>query len=240
VVELRRSRKLGPARIGMILGMPASTVHRVLVRYGMNRLRWMDRPTGQVIRRYQKDRPGELIHVDIKKLGRIPQGGGWRARGRGPGVARGSGRAGYGYIHAAIDDHSRLAYAEVLNDEKGATATGFLQRATSWFTEHGITVEAVMTDNGACYRSHLWADTLAANGIQHLRTRPHRPQTNGKIERWFRTLADECAYARIYHSEHQRTTALADWIHTYNHHRNHTAIGGPPISRIHNPAGQHN
>ena len=239
VVELRQSRKLGPARIGLILGMPASTVHRVLVRHGLNQLRWMDRPTGRVIRRYQKDRPGELIHVDIKKLGRIPDGGGWRAWGRGPGVPEGGGRIGYGYIHAAIDDHSRLAYAEVLSDEQAVTATGFLQRATAWFTEHGITVEAVMTDNGACYRSHLWRDTLSANRIKHLRTRPYRPQTNGKIERWFRTLADECAYARIYHSDQERTAALADWIHTYNHHRNHTAINGPPITRVHNPAGQH-
>jgi transposase InsO family protein len=224
----------------MILGMPASTVHRVLVRYGMNRLAWMDRPSGRVIRRYEKARPGELDHVDVKKLGRIPTGGGWRAHGRGPGIARGRGRTGYGYIHAAIDDHSRLVYAEVLTDEKATTAVAFLQRAAIWLSEHGITINTVMTDNGACYRSHLWADTLQANSIRHVRTRPHRPQTNGKIERWFRTLTDECIYTRPYRSEHERTAALDHWLHTYNHHRHHTAIGGPPITRIHNPAGQHN
>ena len=239
MIELRQRQKLGPARIGLILGMPASTVHRVLVRHGLNRLRWMDRPTGRVIRRYEKTRPGELLHVDIKKLGRIPPGGGWRAHGRGPGVPEGRGRAGYGFIHAAVDDHSRLAYAEVLENEKAVTATGFLQRATEWFTRHGITTEAVMTDNGSPYVSHLFRDTLAATGIHHIRTRPRRPQTNGKVERWFLTLTNEWAYVRVYHSETERTAALADWIHIYNHHRNHTAIGGPPITRIHNPAGQH-
>jgi transposase InsO family protein len=223
----------------MILGMPASTVHRVLVRYGLNRLRWMDRPTGRVIRRYEKDHPGELLHVDIKKLGRIPAGGGWRAHGRGPGVPEGGGRAGYGYIHAAIDDHSRLVYAEVLGDERSVTATGFMARATDWFTSHGITTQAVMTDNGSPYVSHLWRDTLAAARIDHIRTRPRRPQTNGKIERWFRTATDEWAYVRPYTSENERITQLDTWLHTYNHHRNHTAIGGPPISRVHNPARQH-
>jgi transposase InsO family protein len=249
VVELRRVRKLGPARIGLILGMPASTVHRVLVRHGLNRLRWMDRPTGRVIRRYEKDRPGELVHIDIKKLGRIPDGGGWKALGRAEGKRNsrhyrhrkgGTRRStlGYGYIHAAVDDHTRLAYVETLPNEQAATATGFLQRAAAWFAEHGIQIETVMTDNGSAYVSRLWADTLAANGIKHIRTRPRRPQTNGKVERFNRTLLDEWAYIRPYQSEQQRLDALAEWIHTYNHHRHHTAINGPPISRVNNPAGQ--
>jgi transposase InsO family protein len=231
--------------------MPASTVHRVLVRHGLNRLRWMDRPTGRVIRRYEKDRPGELVHIDIKKLGRIPDGGGWRTLGRAAGKRNsrryrrydGSGNRrstlGFGYVHAAVDDHSRLAYVEVLSDEKALTATGFTQRAVAWFASHGVTVEAVMTDNGACYRSHLFGDTLAATGIRHHRIPPRRPQLNGKVERFNRTLLDEWAYVRTYQSETERTTALADWIHIYNHHRNHTAISGPPITRINNPAGQH-
>ena len=250
VIELRRARKLGPARIGLIVGMPASTVHRVLVRHGLNRLRWMDRPTGRVIRRYEKDRPGELVHVDIKKLGRIPDGGGWRVLGKATGRRnsrpyrhreRGTRRStlGYGYIHAAVDDHTRLAYAEVLEDEKAVTAIAFMNRAAAWFANHGITIEAVMTDNGPCYRSHLWADTLTANGITHIRIPPRRPQINGKVERFNRTMTDEWAYVRLYQSETERTNALADWLHTYNHHRNHTAIGGPPINRATNQAGQH-
>ncbi len=247
IIELRRSRKLGPARIGLILEMPASTVHRVLVRHGLNRLAWMDRPTGRVIRRYEKARPGELVHVDIKKLGRIPDGGGWRALGRKAGQrnsrpyrTRPTGSTlGYGYVHAAVDDHTRLAYAEVLNDEKATTATAFIQRAAAWFATYGITVEAVMTDNGSCYRSHLWDDTLAANNVTHVRIPPRRPQLNGKVERFNRTLLDEWAYVRLYTSETERINALDTWLHTYNHHRNHTAISGPPITRINNPAGQH-
>jgi transposase InsO family protein/transposase-like protein len=240
VLELRRVRKLGPARIGLIVGMPASTVHRVLVRHGLNRLSWMDRPTGRVIRRYEKDRPGELVHVDIKKLGRIPDGGGWRALGKGyPGHYSRSRRPGYGFIHAAVDDHTRLAYAEVLDDERAVTAIAFMNRAATWFADHGIRINTVMTDNGACYRSHLFADTLSSAGIGHYRIPPRQPQINGKVERFNRTLADEWAYIRPYNSETERIDALAEWLHTYNHHRNHTAIGGPPISRATNLAGQH-
>lgn len=251
ILELRTSRKLGPARIGMILAMPASTVWRVLVRHGINRLRWMDRSTGRVIRRYEKSAPGELIHVDIKKLGRIPDGGGWRALGRdqgkrnsgpyrrydGTGVRRAT--LGYGYIHAAVDDHTRLAYVEALDNEKATTATGFTQRAVAWFADHNITVQAVMTDNGSCYISNLFRDTLAAAGIRHVRIPPRRPQLNGKAERFNRTMLDEWAYIRLYQSETERTDALAPWLHTYNHHRNHTAIGGPPITRATNLPKQH-
>jgi len=211
----------------------------------------MDRPTGRVIRRYEKATPGELVHIDIKKLGRIPDGGGWRTLGReqgkrnsgpyrrydGTGVRRYS--LGYGYVHAAVDDHTRLAYVEVLNDEKATTATGFTQRAVAWFADHQIEVQAVMTDNGPCYRSHLFGDTLTAAGIRHVRIPPRRPQLNGKVERFNRTMTDEWAYIRTYQSEQERIAALAPWLHTYNHHRHHTAIGGPPITRVTNLAEQH-
>ncbi|MFE3601251.1 IS481 family transposase [Streptomyces sp. NPDC059142] len=247
ICQLRRERKLGPARIGPILGMPASTVHRVLTRHQMNRLRWMDRPTGQIIRRYERDRPGELVHVDIKKLGNIPDGGGHRIVPRQQ--ANGNRQAttdtrrgdspviGYSYLHTAIDDHSRLAYSEVLANERKETAAAFWERANTFFAAHGITVERVLTDNGSCYRSRLFA---GAAGITHKRTRPYRPQTNGKVERLNRTLLDEWAYVRPYSSNTERTEALADFLHTYNYHRCHTALDGqPPISRVNNPAGQY-
>ncbi len=251
IVELRVTRKLGPARIGLILDMPASTVWRVLHRHGLNRLAWMDRPTGRVIRRYERSTPGELLHIDIKKLGRIPDGGGWRKLGREQGRRNslgyrrydGSGtrtsRLGYGYIHAAVDDHSRLAYVEVLDDEKAVTAVGFTQRATAWFNDLDIEVHAIMTDNGSCYRSHLFGDTLTAAGIRHQRIPPRQPQINGKVERFNRTLLDEWAYVQVYRSEAERVAALEPWLHTYNHHRNHTAINGPPISRATNLAAHH-
>jgi len=241
IVGLRRDEKLGPARIGLRLGIPASTVWRVLYRHGLNRLSWMDRPTGRVIRRYEKSKPGELIHIDIKKLGRIPQGGGRRFHPtKRQGGTRTSPGPGYGRIHAAVDDHTRLAYLEVLDDEKAVTAAGFTQRAIAWFADYGVNVEAVMTDNGSCYTSHLYGDTLAANSIGHVRITPRRPQTNGKVERFNRTLCDEWAYVRVYNSEQERIDALADWLHIYNHHRNHTAIGGPPISRVTNLPEHHN
>jgi transposase InsO family protein len=251
-VALRIEQKLGPARIGLVLGMPASTVWRVLRRHQVNRLSWMDRPTGRVIRRYERSAPGELIHVDIKKLGRIPDGGGTKMLGRIEGqrnsrrhTAANSGgltgprKVGYGYVHAAVDDHTRLAYVEVLDDETSVTATRFTMRAINWFKEHGITVQAVMTDNGSCYRSHLYLDTLTANNVTHVRIPPRQPQINGKVERFNRTLLDEWAYVQVYRSENERVDALADWIHTYNHHRNHTAIGGPPINRVTNVAAHH-
>ncbi|MCX5299539.1 IS481 family transposase [Streptomyces sp. NBC_00193] len=250
VCELRRSRKLGPARIGPILGLPASTVHRILTRHGLGRLAWLDRPTGEPIRRYERARPGELVHVDIKKLGNIPDGGGWRVVGRAAGDRNRQATTdqrrsstpviGYSYIHSAVDDHSRLAYSEVLANERKETATGFWQRANAFFAAHGITVERVLTDNGACYKSKLFTRTLTAAGIAHKRTRPYRPQTNGKVERFNRTLAEEWAYQRPYASNHERTEALTDFLHTYNHHRCHTALGGhPPISRVNNAAGQY-
>ena len=242
IEELRRTLKLGPARIGFRLGVPTSTVHRVLTRLGLNKLSWMDRPTGRVIRRYERDRPGELVHVDIKKLGRIPDGGGWRANGREsqwrlkPTSVRG--RIGYSFIHSAVDDHSRLAYSEILEDERKETAAGFWRRADTWFAQHGIAVEEVLTDNGSCYRSRDFAEALG--DVTHLRTRPYRPQTNGKVERFNRTMLEEWAYVRPYGSDTERLEAFSHFLHLYNHHRSHTALGGkPPISRVNDPAGHY-
>jgi transposase InsO family protein len=238
IINVRVTRRWGPARIAGLLRLNPATVHRVLVRYGLNRLDRMDRATGRVIRRYERARPGELVHVDIKKLGNIPDGGGHKVLGRPAGRKTRSG-VGYGYIHTAIDDHSRLAYSEILPDETKHTAAAFWMRAHAFFTDCGITVERVITDNGACYKSHPWRDVLAAAGITHKRTRPYRPQTNGKVERFNRTLLQEWAYARPYRTETERREAFPDWLHTYNHHRPHTALGGqPPASRVPNLTGQ--
>ncbi|WP_329149952.1 IS481 family transposase [Streptomyces niveus] len=240
VCDLRRSRKLGPARIGPVLGLPTSTVHRILARHGLNRLAWLDRPTGQTIRRYERDHPGELIHVDVKKLGRIPDGGGHRVRGRDAGrPVRGMG---FDYVHSAVDDHSRLAYTEIHGDEKVATCAAFLTRAAAFFADHGITrIERVLTDNAWAYRKGLaWKAVLADLGATGKLTRAYRPQTNGKVERFNRTLLEEWAYQRPYTSNHERTAALDGFLHTYNYHRCHTALGGqPPITRVNNPAGQY-
>ena len=239
VLALRRDRRLGPARIAGILGLPPSTVHRILTRHGMPRLAWLDRPTGTPVR-YERARPGELVHVDIKKLGRLREGGGWRVHGRGSAVARSNKAAGsrgelvgHEFVHSAVDDHSRLAYCEVLPDEQAATAVAFWTRAHAFFAAHGITVQRVLTDNGACYRSRQWRQHLTDAGISHKRTRPYRPQTNGKVERLNRTLLTEWAYARPFTSGQDRADALPTWLHTYNHHRAHTSLGGrPPISRV--------
>jgi transposase InsO family protein len=241
VCRLRTDRKLGPARIGPILGLPPSTVHRILSRHGLNRLAFLDRPTGEVIRRYERARPGELVHVDVKKLGRIPDGGGWRIHGRQACPDRRR-VTGFDYIHSAVDDHSRLAYSEVHTDEKAATCAGFLRRAAAFFATTGITrIERVLTDNAWSYRkSALWKQVLADLGATGKLTRAYRPQTNGKVERFNRTLLDEWAYLRPYTSNEQRTAALADFLHTYNHHRSHTALSGqPPITRVNNAAGQY-
>jgi transposase InsO family protein len=238
IVALRRTRKLGPARIASVLGLPASTVHRVLVRQGLNRLSWMDRPTGQVIRRIHTDHPGELVHVDVKKLGRIPPGGGWRSRGEDrANHASSHSRVGYDFIHSAIDAHSRLAYSEVLADERGPTCAAFWGRANDFFGAHDIGIEAVLTDNA---KNYLGRDFTAALGaIEHRRIRPRRPQTNGKAERFNRTLLDEWAYVRIYRTNDQRRRALDRFLHLYNHHRGHTALGGRAPIQATNLAGQH-
>ncbi|MER5981484.1 IS481 family transposase, partial [Streptomyces sp. NPDC001857] len=241
VCHLRQARKLGPARLGPMLGLPASTVHRILVRHGLNRLAHLDRPTGQVIRRYERDRPGELIHVDVKKLGRIPDGGGHKVLGRQAGRATRS-SMGFDYVHSAVDDHTRLAYSEVHADEKATTCAGFLRRAAAFFTTCGIDrIERVLTDNAWPYRKSLaWRQALADLDATGKLTRAYRPQTNGKVERFNRTLLDEWAYQRPYTSNTERTQALADFLHTYNHHRCHTSLGGqPPISRVSNAATQY-
>ncbi len=242
VLALRGTRKLGPARIGPLVGLAPSTVHAVLTRHGLHRLAWLDRPTGELVRRYERARPGELVHVDVKKLGAIRAGGGWWAHGRGSAQHNNarteqlSGRrVGYDYVHCAIDDHTRLAYAEIHPDEKAVTCAAFLHRAAAWFADHGIPrIERVMTDNAKAYRiSHAWREALADLGAQPRFTRSYRPQTNGKAERFNRTLADEWAYVRPFTSSADRAAALPGWLHTYNHHRSHTALKGlPPISRI--------
>ena len=250
VLHLRAKKRWGPARIGGRLALPASTCHAVLRRAGVPRLTDLDRATGRPVRRYEHAAPGDLIHVDIKKLGNIPDGGGHRVTGRRTGN-RNKQRTtrerrnckpviGYSYLHTAIDDHSRLAYTEILPDERKETATAFWLRAHAWFTTHGVTIRRVITDNGSCYKSQLWRDTLTTAGIKVKKTRPFRPQTNGKVERFHRTLADEWAYARPYPSEAARRAALPGWLHTYNHHRAHTALGGqPPASRVPNLTGQY-
>ena len=249
IVHHRTKKRLGPVQIAALVGVAPSTVHRVLTRCGLQRLAWLDRATGAPVR-YEYSEPGGLVHVDIKKLGNIPAGGGWKKLGRTDGnhnhnADKSTGKRsrygplqGHAYIHAAVDDHSRLAYCEIHEDETRQTATEFWIRANLWFAEHGITVQRVLTDNGGCYRSFLWRDALADLGIKHLRTRPYRPQTNGKVERFNRTMLNEWAYQRLYTSESARRAALPRWLHRYNHHRPHTALGGqPPITRT-NVAGQ--
>lgn len=253
IIKVRVLRRWGPARIGFLLGIPASTVHRVLTRYRLARLAHLDRATGRVVRRYEHAQPGDLVHVDIKKLGNIPDGGGHKIHGRAAGSRNstrsapiantGSGpraKFGYCYLHNAIDDHSRLAYTEILPDERKTTAAAFWARATAWFRAQGIdTIARVLTDNGSCYRSREFADAVTTTGTVHKRTRPYRPQTNGKVERFNRTLLDEWAYAQPYLSETARRATLPTWLHYYNHHRGHTAIGGPPASRVTNLSGQY-
>jgi transposase InsO family protein len=241
IVALRQSRKLGPARLSGIVGVPASTVHRVLVRHGVNRLRWMDRPTGRVIRRIETSRCGELVHIDVKKLARVPPGGGHRKLGVTTESRRTQrrNRGGYTHIHTAIDAYSRLAYSEFAGTENTTNCVAFLDRAVAWFADQGITIERILTDNGHGYRSIPWRQRCAELGIVHTRTKPYRPATNGKVERFNRTLVDEWAYARLWKSDAARARALDRFLHRYNHHRHHTAIGGPPASRVNNLA-RHN
>lgn len=254
IVKLRWRLRLGPVQIAGRLGIAASTVHAVLVRCRINRLSRIDRVTGEPVRRYEHPHPGSMIHVDVTKFGNIPDGGGHRFLGRQQGdrnrsaTAQRTGqrsatyepRLGTAFVHTVIDDHSRLAYAEICADEKAVTAVDVLKRAVGWFNERGVSIERVLSDNGSAYRSHLWRDTCAELGIAPKRTRPYRPQTNGKIERFHRTLSDGWAYSRFYDSEAARRHALPHWIHFYNHHRIHSAIGGTPISRLTNLPGHHN
>jgi Integrase core domain/leucine-zipper of insertion element IS481 len=257
IVAARWRHRLGPVQIGGRLQMPASTVHAVLTRCRINRLSYIDRVTGEPLRRYEHAFPGALIHVDVTKFANIPDGGGHRfvtrqqskrnaittghrTGERGTKASRYRPRIGIAFIHTVIDDHSRMAYAEICTDEKAATAIAVLQRAVAWFAGRGVIVERVLSDNGSAYRSYAWRDACTQLRITPKRTRPYRPQTNGKIERFHRTLADGWAYARHYESTDQRNTALAGWLHFYNHHRAHSAIGGqPPVTRLTNLPGHH-
>ncbi|WP_223692439.1 IS481 family transposase [Leifsonia poae] len=245
IVHLRIKKRLGPVQIAGRLGMPASTVHAVLVRCRLNRLTHVDVKTGEPARRYEHDYPGSLIHVDVKKLGNIPDGGGWRFVGRAQGDRNRAKTPGkdrnqyynpkmrHAFVHTVIDDHSRVAYAEIHDDERAETAIGVLQRATSWFADRGVRVERVLSDNGSAYRSHAWRHACTDLGIRPKFTRPYRPQTNGKIERFHRTMSDGWAFARHYNSESARRAALPAWLHHYNQHRPHTATGKlPPITRL--------
>ena len=247
IVGLRVSRRWGPARIAHHLHLNASTVHRVLARYGCVRLAWTDPMTGaplrarrRPVRRYEHAAPGDLIHMDIKKLGRIPDGGGHRVHGVKKGWARKKGaKPGWAYLHHAMDDHSRLVYSEILTDQTKETVAEFWSRARAHFASCGITVRALLTDNGSAYRSAFFGERVG-EGITHRRTRPYRPQTNGKVERFNRILLKEWAYARRYRCEADRVAAYADFLHTYNHHRPHGALNGAsPADRVPNLAGQH-
>lgn len=247
IINLRFTRRWGPHRIAYHLHLVHSTVGAVLRRFQMPLLRHLDQNTGLAVRRpkprrYVHDAPGEMIHVDIKKLGRIPDGGGHRKLGRTIGNRNNKklGR-GYAFIHHAVDDHSRLAYSEILGDEKKETASEFWIRANAYFELHDIVVKRVLTDNGSCYCSKLFAETLG-DDIKHKRTRPYRPQTNGKVERFNRTLNQEWAYAQTYLSDDARAATYQQWVHHYNHHRPHTGIDGKsPIERItvHNVPGKY-
>ena len=237
IIGLRQLR-MTAAEIAETLAMPLSTVSVVLKRNGVGKLGriGLEQPV-----RYERTRPGELVHIDIKKLGRIEGGAGKRVGGRLPGKGRprrndgtGSrrGLTGWEFVHVAVDDYSRLAYAEVLDDERATTAAGFLRRAVAYYQRHGINVEGVLTDNGSAYISTVHAICCRTLGIKHLRTRPRRPQTNGKAERFIRTLLNGWAYGAIYRTSHERTQALDGWLWHYNHRRRHSALGHqPPASR---------
>jgi hypothetical protein len=242
IAALRRLRFTGPD-IAELLDRPLSTVSGILTRIGMGKL---GRLGMEPANRYERQKPGELIHVDVKKLGRIVGGAGKRVRGGGnhytgsytdaAGTRRG--KAGWECVHIAIDDATRLAYAEVLPDEKATTAIGFLRRAVAFFERHGMTVEELITDNGAPYISTVHAIACRVLGIRHLRTRPRRPQTNGKAERFIRTMLGGWAYGAIYASSAERTASLDGWLWRYNHHRRHSALGRQtPITRLNNLLG---
>ena len=244
IAALRRLRLTG-AEIAELLGRPLSTVSGILTRIGMGKL---GRLGLEPARRYERERPGELIHIDVKKLGRIVGGAGKRITGGAhhytgsftDAAGRRRGKAGWDFVHIAIDDATRLAYAEVLSDETAVTAVGFLRRAIAFYARHGITVERLLTDNGSPYRATIHALACRALGIRHLRTRPRRPQTNGKAERFIRTMLAGWAYGAIYGNNRERTAALDGWLWTYNHHRQHQALGRqPPITRLNNLLGSY-
>lgn len=224
-LRLRKKRRWGADHIGHEVGLAASTVQTILNEAGVGRLDIGDRATKEPVRRYQRDRPGELIHVDIKKIAAIPDGGGWHVHGRGfQGQFQNKLTGGYRYIHSALDDRSRVIYSEICDDEKAGTAVAFWHRAVDWFTSIGIQIERVITDNGSCYRSRYWININQLMGIKIKKTRPYRPQTNGKIERFHRILLEEWAYIQAWDSETERHHAYIGFIHFYNHHRSHGAL----------------
>lgn len=244
VLRCRHDERRGQDWIGPELGVAPRTVSRILRRNQVPYLAECDPLTGEVIRaskttavRYERDRPGELVHMDVKKIGKIPDGGGWRAHGRqmGSTSAKKRARIGYDYVHSLVDDHTRLAYSEILADEKGPTCAGFLARAAAYFATHGITtIQEVMTDNHWSYaRSVDLAGVIADLGARHLFIKAHCPWQNGKVERFNRTLQIEWAYRQVFLTNTERASALAPWLELYNTHRRHTALGGlPPISRL--------
>jgi transposase InsO family protein len=240
ILAYRAAYRVGPHRIGWALGEASSTVHAVLGRYQVPRLAELDRPTGLVVR-YQRQRPGELVHLDVKKQGRIPDGGGHRIHGRRR--ARGGQRKqglGYDFLHVAVDDCSRVAYLEVHPDERAQTVAGFAGRVLAFYAGLGVRVERLMTDNASGYRSRVFGQVLAAAGVAHKRTRPYRPATNGKAERLNLTIEREWAYARAYTSNQARLAALPDWLHHYNHHRPHMALAGrSPMQLLNNVPENH-
>jgi transposase InsO family protein len=245
IAALRRLRLTG-LEIAELLGMAGSTVSGILTRIGLGRLGRLGLEPAE---RYQRERPGELVHIDVKKLGRIQGGAGKRVRGgthshynttRTGLDGKRHNTVGWDFVHIAIDDCTRLAYAEVLGDEKASTAVGFLRRALAFYARHGVAVERVMTDNGSAYRATIHALACRALGIRHLRTRAYRPQTNGKAERFIRTMLAGWAYGAIYRDSRERTAALDGWLWTYNHRRRHSAIGRqPPITRLNNLLGSY-
>ena len=235
ILAARELAKAGPLIVASQLGLPASTVWKVLRRYGVSRLQL---PAREPVRRYERARPGELLHVDIKKLGRF-----WTLGKRVLGNEAGTRNryAGWQYLHLAIDDHSRLAYAELLASERPADCVAFLRRAVAWYAEHGITIERVLSDNGNGYRSFAWRDACAELNIQRRYTRSRRPQTNGKAEPLVKTLLREWAYRFAYPSSTHRAQALPSYLRWYNQHRPHSSLGGrPPISRVSQVCGSHN
>ncbi len=244
VVDARRQWRRGPDWLGAELGIGARTVTRILRRWGVPRLAECDPLTGERIRasrttavRYERERPGELIHIDVKKIGRIPPGGGWRAHGRHMGTTYAQKKAGIGYdfVHSAVDDHTRLAYSEIHPDERADTCAGFLARAAQYLASCGVSgVDQVMTDNHWSYtKGTAFAEVIEVLGAQHLTIRPHCPWQNGKVERFNRTLQTEWAYRQVFTDNQERTAALAPWLEYYNYRRRHSSLGGrPPISRV--------
>jgi transposase InsO family protein len=252
IVSLRLRKRWGAVRLAAETGVAPSTAGAVLRRCRISRLSRLERRERPPATRYEHPEPGDLRHVDVKKLGNIPAGGGWRFLGRAQGKTNritdgGKARSRHcnvlmrhGFIHVVLDDHSRLTYAEIHDDELAVTAAGVLRRAVAWFAARGVTAYRVLTDNGGCYRSRAWATACIELGITPKRTRPYRPQTNGKVERFNRTMTSEWAFAQLFTSEEDRRAAFPAWLHTYNHHRPHTGIGGhPPISRLTNLSGQY-